>query len=155
MILDQSLMFSDEQAITTSAASTNVVDLVDARDMGIGDSPALKLLVSVPTAFTTDTTNASTLTIAIQGSTNSTTSNFTTLAQSPAYGVASLGAGAKLFPIDLPALPSGQAMPRYLRLSYSVGSAAFSTGALIGTLVLGRDDGPIYPKNFVNAYPTD
>lgn len=153
MILDSQLQFSAAQAITTSAASTNVVDLVNVRDMGIGDNPALKFLFSVDTAFTTDSTNASTLTIAIQGSTNSTTTNFVTLAQSTAYGIASLAAGNKLFPIDMPALPTGLAMPLYLRVYYTSGVASWSTGAISAYMLLDRSDIPVYPKNYNSAYP--
>jgi hypothetical protein len=155
MILDSNLEFTttgSAQAITTTAASTNVIDLVDARDMGIGDDPAIKLLALVGTAFTTDTTNASTLTIQFQGSTDSTT--YTTLAQSTAYGVASLAANGKLFPIDVPALPTGVSLPRYLRLNFSVGVASFATGSLQAFLVLGRDDIINYPKNYNSTYPT-
>lgn len=152
MILDSQLLFSDGQAVTTSAGSTNVVDLVDPRDIGPG--MPLKLLAVVGTAFTTDSTNASTLTIEVQGSTNSTTSNFTTIARSAALGVASLGAQSKLFPIDWPALPSGVALPRYIRLLYTVATAAFAGGTITAGLVLDRDDQRIYPSNFENAYPT-
>lgn len=153
MILDNTLVFSDGQAITTSTTSTNVVDLLNARDMGIGDNPAIKLLALVTTAFTTDSTNASTLQITVQGSTNSTNSGFVNLAASAAYAAADLTAGRKIFPIDFPVLMNGQAMPRYIRLGYTSGVASWSTGALLAALVLDREDNPIYPKNYDASYP--
>lgn len=152
MILDSSLEFSNAQTGTTDAASTNVVDLVNARDMGIGDDPAMKVLCLVETAFTTDTTNASTLTIQFQGSTDGTT--YTTYVQTPALLAASLADKNKVFPIDVPAVPTGVSLPRYLRLNYDVGVAAFSTGKLSAYLVLGRDDIVQYPKNYDSTYPT-
>ena len=151
MILDASLEFSAAQSATTDAVSTNILDLVDKRDMGIGDDPAIKLLCTVDTAFTTDTTNASTLTIQFQVSTDSTT--WTTLVQTPALLAASLAQYNKLMPIDFPALPTYVALPQYVRLNYDVGVAAFSTGKLNAYLVIGRDDIVQYPKNYSSTYP--
>lgn len=151
MILDSQLAFSEAQAVTTTAASTNQIDLVNARDMGPGYP--LKVLCLVTTAFTSNGTQASTLTIGLEGSTNSTSSNMTEIVRSPAYLSATLVDKAKVFAIDVPALPTGQAFPRYLRLNYTVGVAAFSTGALSAYILLDRDDNAIYPKNYSAAYP--
>jgi hypothetical protein len=67
MILDAFLQFDNAVSLAISAgtqASTNIIDLhgtgllptlaanQGARDMGIGDDPALKLLVIVTTTFT-------------------------------------------------------------------------------------------------------
>jgi len=152
MILDSNLAFSEAQTATTDAVSTNILDLVDPRDMGIGDDPAIKVLCLVETAFTTDSTNASTLTVQFQVSTDSTT--WTTLAQTPALLAASLADKNKIFPIDFPALPSYVALPQYVRLNYDVGVAAFATGKLSTYMVLGRDDIIQYPKNYNSTYPT-
>ena len=156
MLLDSQLLFSDAQAITTTAASTNVVDLVDARDIGPG--MPLEVLFAVGTAFTTDTTNASTLTISLQGSTNATNSGFVDYVRSPAYTAADLAASKIVFPVDWPALMRtaavNQGMPLYIRINYTVGVAAWAGGTITAGLVLGRDDAIAYPKNFSNAYPT-
>ena len=69
MILDGLLQFSgvNGDSPTATGVSTNIIDLhlvgipvlanlQGARDMGIGDDPALKLLVLVTTAFTGLTT---------------------------------------------------------------------------------------------------
>lgn len=144
MILDGQLVFdASGTTITTTATSTNVIDLSVARDMGIGDAPALKLAIFVGTAFTS--TAAATLQIQVQGSTDN--SNFTTMAESRAYAIADLVAGTKLFPIDLPAVGGVQAIPRYLRLNYVGGTATFTTGKLSAYLVLDRQDAmpPAYP----------
>jgi hypothetical protein len=89
--------------------------------MGVGDNPALKLAIFVNTAFTS--TAAATLQIQAQGSTDN--SNFTVMAESRAYAIADLVAGAKLFPIDWPAVGGVQALPRYLRLNYVGGTATY------------------------------
>lgn len=142
MILDGQLVFdASGTTITTTATSTNVIDLVNPRDMGIGDNPALKLAIFVNTAFTS--TAAATLQIQAQGSTDN--SNFTVMAESRAYAIADLVAGAKLFPIDWPAVGGVQALPRYLRLNYVGGTATFTTGKLSAYLVLDRQDNVQYP----------
>ena len=139
MIIDGLLLFSSAQAITATAASTNVLDMVNARDMGAAD-PELQVAIYVTTAFAT--TNAGTLTIAVQGSTDNAT--FTTYAQSRAYTAGEMTAGAKLLPIELPAKTSGDALPRYYRLNYTVANA-FTGGAVTAMLVLDREDKYAYP----------
>lgn len=141
MIIDNLMLFSSAQDLTTGTiASTNVLDLLNARDMGIGDDPALKLAIFVTTAFVS--TDSATLTISAQGSTDNST--FSTYASSRAYSAADLTAGAKLLPIDWPHR-SVDAMPRYLRLSYVMGSLHFTPGAVTAALVLDRQDAPAYP----------
>src|SRR5262245_41162499 len=115
MILDSLLMFSTAQNLTTGTiASSNVVDLNNARDIGIGDNPAMKLAIFVTTTFAS--TDVATLTIQAQGSTDN--SSWTVYAESRAYAVADLVAGNKLFPIDWPHRGPGDALPRYIRLAY-------------------------------------
>jgi hypothetical protein len=139
MIIDGLLLFSSAQAITATAASTNVLDMVNARDMGAAD-PEIQVAIFVGTAFST--TNAGTLTIALQGSTDNST--FTTYAQSRAYTAADMPAGAKLLPIELPAKSTQDALPRYYRLNYTVANA-FTAGTLTAMLVLDRQDRYDYP----------
>lgn len=156
MLMDSQLLFSDAQAITTTAASTNVVDLTNARDIGVGTE--LQMLFAVGTAFTTDSTNASTLTISLQGSTNSTNSGFVDYVRSPAYTASDLAGSKIVLPVDWPALMRtaavNQALPRYIRVNYTVGVASWAGGTLTASLLLGRDDNLAYPKNYTNAYPT-
>lgn len=139
MIIDGLLLFSSAQAITATAASTNVIDLLNARDLGAAD-PELQVACYVSTAFAT--TNAGTLQVAVQGSTDNVT--FTTYAQSRAYAVTELTAGAKLLPIEMPAKGSMDALPRYVRLDYIV-TNAFTGGAVTSMLVLDRPDPQQYP----------
>lgn len=152
MILDGNLLLDTAAAITSTANSTNVIDLGVARDMGIGDGDQLtpKVMCLVNTAFTT--TNSATLQVSFQGSTDNTT--WDTYVSSPAYAAAALVAGARLLDIDLPRPAAGKSMPRYLRLEYTVGTGVFSTGAVTAGIVLGRQDEPplgAYPSGFTVA----
>src|SRR6266576_4670996 len=104
MILDGNLQFtgvagtagSPDNPTTGTQASTNVIDLLNARDMGIGDAPALKLSVEVLTTFTGGTS----LQVNIQGSVDNVT--YTTMAFGPIVAEANLVAGTFLFDVDLP-----------------------------------------------------
>ncbi|NIF51410.1 Bbp16 family capsid cement protein [Burkholderia sp. Ax-1724] len=140
MLLDANLLFDTQSAITSSRASTNVLDLGANRDMGIGDDPSLKLLVLCPTGFTT--TNAATLQVQFQASTDSAT--WSTIAQTDVLPAAQLGAGAKIARMDAP----NNGLTRYLRLNYLVGTGVFSAGAVTAAIVLSRDDSPQYQANY-------
>lgn len=143
MIIDNLLLFSSAQNLTTGTeVSTNVIDLLNARDMGIGDNPALKIAAYVTTAFSS--TDSATLTFQAQGSTDNVT--FTVYAQSRAYTAGELTIGSKLFPIDWPhRAPDSASMPRYLRLAYVCGALHFTPGALTSMIVIDRQDAPAYP----------
>lgn len=145
MIIDGALLFDSAHAITTATteASTNVIDLLNARDMGIGDTPALKLLLQVITAFST--TDAAVLTAALQGSTDNST--YTTMIQSQAaMTAAALTAGRRILDIDVPRPAPGQALPRYLRMLYTVATGTFTTGSVTAAIVLDRQDNVYYPQ---------
>lgn len=131
MILDTSLLFSDAQAITASAASTNQFDLgagsviygdaaVIPRDIGKGFK--IPLLVQVVEAFATLTS----LTIGFQTDDNSSFSTPTTRWASQAIPVASLILGAT-WNIDV-LLPGMN--ERYARLYYTVGGSNATTGKI-------------------------
>lgn len=153
MILDQQLLFDSAFGITTTIVSTNVIDLTNPRDMGFGDANGAtpKLLVLVGTAFTS--TNSATLQIQFQGSTDNST--YSTYAESRAYAATSLTAGAKLFNVDLPARDINDALPRYYRLNYVVGTGIMTTGTITAAIVLGREDAVgsqgTYPSGFTVA----
>lgn len=146
MIIDKQLLFSTAQAITTvSAVSDNIIDLQNARDIGVGDNPSLKLFAYVTTAFLT--TNAGTIQVAIQGSTDATTWTNYALSNSTAFTAGTLVAGAHLFDISVPRPPPGAALPRYLRLNYTLANA-FTAGAITAGLVLDRNDIIAYPSGY-------
>lgn len=150
MILDSLLCFSSAQALnSTTAASTNVIDLLNPRDMGIGDDPALKLAIFVTTAFVLASSTPS-LTIQFQGAPDNGSGapgTYITYAESRAYAAADMPLGAKLFPIDVPhrdpTLTS--TFPRFYRLNYLIATSTFSAGALSAYIVIDRQDSSQYP----------
>jgi Bbp16 len=156
MIIDAFLLFTGaanagnfDTPTTGTQNSTNVIDLhmagipvlvsgQGARDIGIGDDPALKLLVQVGTAFTTGTT----LQVVLQGSVDNGSGaplSFTNWWLSPAYAEATLVAGARLYDMDMPRPPAGVAVPRFLRLGY-ISTGTHTTGSIFGAIVIDRHD---------------
>lgn len=181
MILDNLLMFtgnSNGQAIagvtqagnvdlptTGTQVSSNIIDLGitsgipasasggGARDIGIGDKPALKLLVQVTVAITGGTS----LQINLQGAVDNgagAPAAFSVWWSSPVYVEATLTAGARLMDMDMPRPPDGIAVPRYLQLGYiSVGT--HSAGRLEGCVVIDRMDAMYNATNnaIMGGYP--
>lgn len=153
MILDNLLCFDSNVAITAVGATQNSSNIIDlhitspgipilanlqgARDMGIGDDPALKLLVQVSAVFSGGTS----MSVSLQGATDNGSgapNAFTNWYTSPAYATATLVAGARLLDMDMPRPPAGVAVPRFLKLVYTtVGACAGSVSAYI---VLDRMD---------------
>jgi hypothetical protein len=108
MLLDQQALFSAAQAITATAASTNVIDTGSSKDVGkYGDIP---LLIQVVEAFNTLTS----LTVTVQTDDNSSFSSATDVI-SMVIPLASLTVGYKTPVITLP-----MKLERYIRLNYTV-----------------------------------
>lgn len=156
MILDAFLQFDNAVSLAIAAgtqASTNVIDFGiasgipssanggGARDMGIGDDPALKMVVLVGTAFTSG--GAGTLAVALQGASDNGSGapgSYSTWWTSPTYALATLNAGSQLMNIDFPRPPDGIAVPRFVRLLYTVGTATMTAGTVSSYIVLDRMD---------------
>lgn len=152
MWIDSLLIFSTAggQTISGTADSSNVLDLLNARDMGLGDDPGLELLVQVQTAFVS--AGGATLTIALKGSTDNST--YSTYAQSRLLTVADMTTpGARLMNFSLPQPVASDALPRYLKLVYTTATSTFSAGVMYAALVLDRQDAnpPAYPAGIVIA----
>ena len=91
MLIDSQTLFSDQQAVTAtgSTASTNIVDLGVARDIGGAAVDRLALLCQVAAGFTSG--GAATLQVQLQTAPDNGSSapgSWTTLAQSDAIAVA-------------------------------------------------------------------
>jgi hypothetical protein len=155
MILDSLLAFDINSSLAIAVgtqASSNSLDLhmagipvlannQGARDIGIGDDPALKLLVQVTTTFTS--LGAATLSVTLEGATDNgagAANAFSVWWASPAYALATLVQGARLMDMDMPRPPAGIAIPRFLQLLYTVGGATFTAGKVSSFLVLDRHD---------------
>lgn len=131
MILDNQTLFSDAQAVTASAASTNILNLAPratglAFDVGRGVN--VPLMIKVTEAFN----NLTSLTVSIQTDDNVGFASPTTIATTPAIPLASLLAGY-VFPIDF--LPRGIS-EQYLRLYYTVAGTAPTTGKITAGITL-------------------
>lgn len=155
MILDALLAFDTGTLITasgTTQTSQNTIDLGNlglptssatilgvgqARDIGIGDAPAMKLLVQVTVAASTGTS----MSVAIQGAIDTAAgvpATFSTWWLSPAYTTAQLVVGARLYDMDMPRPPNGIAVPRFLRMLYTTVGACNPT--IAAYVVLDRMD---------------
>ena len=147
---------------TGTQTSSNVLDLGlsglptsanggGARDIGIGDDPAMKLMVLVTVAFTGGTS----LQVNLQGAPDNGSGapgSYTTMTSSPVVAEAQLVAGARLMDQDVPRQVPGQALPRYLALQYvSVGT--HGAGQLRAHIVLDRFDLPEQSNAVVGGYP--
>jgi len=154
MILDALLQFDASKNLAQAAGSytsTNIIDLhmagipvlqnnQGARDIGIGDDPAMKLLVQVTTTFTGTT---GTLAVQLQGATDNGSgapNAFSTWWVSPTYALATLTIGARLLDMDMPRPPAGIAVPRFLQLNYVIGTATMTAGTVAAYIVLDRHD---------------
>ncbi len=169
---DQTLLLSSAQAITTTAASTNVYDITGAgvgnapsmvfgrnpttgaatlpgADIGTGDGTAIPYAVFT---ITTAGTGTGTIAFAVQAAPDSgsnTEGTYVTLAQSAAYVGTTLTAGKQIF-LAIPPIPTGMALPRFYRFDYiQTGNGACSVTAGI---LLNPPVGVVstqYPPNFV------
>jgi hypothetical protein len=120
------------------------------RDLGIGDDPAMKLLVQVSTALTGGTNIA----VNFQGAPDSGTGTagaFVVYATGPTVVEANLIVGARLLEIDWPRPAPGSVPPRFVQLGY-VSSGTHGAGKLLGTAVLDRFDQPLDANAVTGAY---
>lgn len=143
MIVDNTLVFSDSQAITATAGSTNVVDIGAAgtaygasaavpRDIGKGTE--IPMYVSVTQAFN----NLTSLKITMESDDNAAFSSAKEIG-SKTYLLAELTLGARLsFPAEIPEGADEQ----YLRLNYTVTGTAPTTGKIFASVVAGRQNNP-------------
>lgn len=140
MILDQQLLLSDKQALTTTAFSTNTIDLTNARDLGIGDND-LELVIMVNTAMTGGTSCQ----FAYVTSANADLSTPNVIVQTPAIVAASLTAGSEWLRVQIPALSLTAQMQRYIGVQYTI-VGAFGAGTVTAGIVLDRQGIVYYPS---------
>lgn len=133
MIFDQQTMFSDAQAITGDAVSTNTVDLgpINAgivRDIGNGKPIPIRVQV------VDDFDKLTSLNVSLQVDDNDAFSSPKTVWTSGEIALASLKAGYA-FTIDY--VPRGTD-ERYLRLSYDVTGTDPDNGAITAGITMGN-----------------
>ncbi len=123
MYIDRNLRFADEQALTATADGAAVVDLKDARDIGISSDVFIVFCV---TETLDSAGEGATLSIALTTDDNSSLSSDTSIQTltPTALAEAVLVAGYKrVFKIQ-----PGLAFERYLGLVFTVGVESFTSG---------------------------
>lgn len=137
MILDKLLMFSDKQAVTATAASTDVIDLgpIDGtrRDIGVGYPLEFWALVN------TTATASGAATVNVQLQTSPDNSTWTSIYESGALALAALTAGKRIVSAKV---PSG--VQKYLRVNYTVSTGPLTAGAFTSGINLDVDNNTPY-----------
>lgn len=139
-LFDAGGIFSDHQAVTATAVSTNSIDthamgtVVGATgaltfDLGVSD---IQILVQVTEAFASLTS----LTVTLEMDDNSSFSSPTTIATTPAVLAATLVAGYR-FPAFTPTIPEG-AIERYIQLKFTVAGSNATAGTIFAGIVAAR-----------------
>lgn len=124
MILDKELLFSDEQVVSATADSTNVVDLGEGT--GRSMNPRLRVFAQVTDA----PTGLTSLKAELKGSADGTT--YVTVADSGAVALASLVKGAQMFK-DIPYLVD--ANYRFYKIAYTVAGTATKGATVTAGLI--------------------
>lgn len=147
---------------TGTQDSSNIIDLGvsgipssanggGARDLGIGDDPALKVTCRVTTAFTGGTS----LIISVAGAPDNGSGApgaYTTMWFTPTFVEAKLIAGCELANVDLPRTIFEQVNPRFLKIIFTT-SGTHSTGAVQAGIVIDRDDQTVGITGVQSGYP--
>jgi hypothetical protein len=120
MYVDSQLLFSDAQAVTATAASTNSIDFGAVRDIGVGEQLYVVCLVDVAM---TDGSSDSTLAVALE--TDSTTT-FTPDATRTLFTFAALSAAGT---VKIAALGPDDINLRYAQLKYTPANGNLTTGS--------------------------
>jgi hypothetical protein len=179
VILDSLLQFDPSQSLAVGAGTLTSLNTIDlglgqvggvaqipsfasgggARDIGIGDDPAVKVLVEIIVSATSAGTT--TMQVQVQGAPDNGSGapgTFTTYAQSAVLTLVSGGTlaapgtvGSHFFDIDVPRVAPGVAIPRFLRLQY-VMTGTGTGGAVESMLVLDRFDQIVSAAGNLSGY---
>ena len=129
MITDKLLRVSEDQVVTSSAVSTDTIDLVRARDMGEGK----ELYVYFTVTETVTASGAATVDFQVIGSTAAALTSPVVLGTSGAIGKATLTAGKR---IPVPINPQiGSLGLRYLGANYVVATGPLTAGKFTADVV--------------------
>lgn len=136
MIIDKFLQVSDAQAVTASAASTDVIDFGQANpNTGMDDRTSM--VITVDEAATAS--GAATVTISVQDSADNST--FADVAVTAAIGKASLTAGAQVV------IPMPTKLRRYCRVYYTVATGPLTAGKFSAQVVAGIQQSTALPDS--------
>jgi hypothetical protein len=141
MYVDSQLLFSDAQAVTAAAASTNSIDLGAARDIGTGEP---LYVVCVCDVAMTDGSSDSTLAVTIEGDS---TSTFTPDGSDALFTFSALSAAGT---VKYARLSPGMASNyRYLQLRYTPANGNLTTGSFTAFLTTNIDRYVSYADGYV------
>lgn len=141
MYVDDTLVFSDAQAITSTGTSTKSIDTMTAtRNIGAGEE--IDLVIQVATAASS--ASASTVTFSLQDSSDN--SSFTDVVVSPAVAMATMSGGAEVLRVTLP-----RTLRRYLQVNYTVATGPLTGGAFTAFLTDDRQDNVARPSGITTG----
>lgn len=136
MIIDKFLQVSDAQAVTASAASTDVIDFGQTNpNVGLDDRTSL--VVTVDEAATA--AGAATVTFSVQDSADNST--FADVSVTAAIGKAALVAGYQIV------IPMPTKLRRYCRVYYTVATGPLTAGKFSAQVVAGIQQNVAYPDS--------
>lgn len=136
MIIDRNQQLSNEQAVTATAASTDVYDSGQANP-NTGMDGRSALVITVDEAATA--AGAATVTFALQDSADN--SSFADVAVTAAIGKATLVAGYQIV------IPMPTKMRRYQRVNYTVATGPLTAGKFSAQIVAGIQQNVAYPDS--------
>lgn len=132
MYVDSQLLFSDAQAVTAAAASTNSIDLGAVRDIGTGQD---LYVVCVCDVAMTDSGSDSTLAVTLEGDS---TTTFTPDGSSELFTFAAAAAAGTVKIAKLsPAMAALQY--RYIQLKYTPANGNLTTGTFTAFITTNID----------------
>jgi hypothetical protein len=140
MILDAFHEFSNGQALTSTAASTNVIDFSSDRNIGVGEPMAVLLLVDVAAD---DADGNETYSVAVQTDTVENFASADTLATITITRGDAAGTRYVAF------IPKNEDIQQYLRLNYTLGGT--SPSVTVSAYLLPADGIDAY-KSYPNGY---
>lgn len=140
MIMDIQNTYSDAQALTAAAASTNLIDHGAVRAMGTGEN--LYIVLTVDTALT-DTGSNSTVTVDLQTDDNASFSSNAT--SQTLFTIAAIAAAGTKY---IARVNVGAMNERYSRLYYTMNNGDLSAGAVTAEIVHDVDAYTSYAKGY-------
>lgn len=144
-IIDAALEFSTDQAVTAAAASENVVDISDARDIGVGKK--MFVVIVVKESFT-DTGSNSTLSVKVQTDDNEAFGSPSDVAD--LLTIPALAAAGTQYVLALPAAVYND-YQQYVRLYYTPNNGDLSAGKLDAFVTLD----PTQYKQYASGWSVD
>ncbi len=139
MILDALNLFSDAQAVTAAAASTNSIDFGSARDIGVGEN--LYIAITVDVALT-DAGSDSAIAVTLETDDNS---GFASVASYALLTIPALAAAGSKYYVRI---SPDQLNERYAQLRYTPSNGNLTTGSFTAAIVHDINKTKDYPKGY-------